>query len=73
MKPNFPPCVYAETLLELPNLSASDVHVSEQYLPMIAEYYKQRLLMSQKAFTSHSDQITSATFEAIPIWGKGAR
>ena len=51
MKPNFPPCVYAETLLELPNLSASDVHVSEQYLPMIAEYYKQRLLMSQKALS----------------------
>lgn len=49
MKPNFPPCVYAETLLELPNLSASDVHVSEQYLPMIMEYYRQSLLLSQKA------------------------
>ncbi|WP_218396950.1 hypothetical protein [Alteromonas lipotrueae] len=49
MKPNFPPCVYAETLLELPNLSASDLHVSAQYLPMIMEYYRQSLLLSQKA------------------------
>ncbi|WP_046005453.1 hypothetical protein [Pseudoalteromonas rubra] len=51
MKSNFPPCVYAETLLELPNLSASDTHVAEQYLPMIVEYYKQSLLTHQKALS----------------------
>ncbi|KZN70326.1 hypothetical protein [Pseudoalteromonas luteoviolacea] len=49
MKYNFPPCVYAETLLELPKLSELDIRVAKQYLPMIVEYYSQRLLLDEKA------------------------
>jgi hypothetical protein len=49
MKTPYPPCIYAETLLELPSLTDTDVQVAEQYLPMVANYYHQSLLLKPEA------------------------